>query len=84
MGDVSAVLASVIHAVYTVLLSGKLRGKRVTFPAALFACVGAANLVVFGPVWGVLGRVEWGEEVGLPRGVESDVGVVICVMIAVS
>ncbi|KAF1959420.1 hypothetical protein CC80DRAFT_502437 [Byssothecium circinans] len=61
LGDISAVLASVMHAVYTVFLSGKLRGKRVTFPAALFACIGASNLAVFGPAWAVLGLLGWEE-----------------------
>ena len=72
VGNVCALGASLLHALYTVALLEKLRDKPSADPLALFACIGAASVVFFGPGLALLDWLGWESFQLIPKGMPSD------------
>ncbi|KAH7075834.1 hypothetical protein BKA63DRAFT_308194 [Paraphoma chrysanthemicola] len=80
LGNACAIAASMIHALYAVLLSENLQGRKVTLPAALFATIGGANLVLFGPMLVVLNYLGW-EKACYPVNASGQQIGIVCAMV---
>ena len=74
VGNLCALGASLLHAMYTVALSEKLRDQPPADPLALFACMGAANLAFFAPGLAVLNSLRWESFELIPKGMPGGAG----------